>query len=294
MTAASGAVVTGPVALWARRGREQRPRLHRAFGYAWVTLMLVTAISALFIRDPSLPNIAGYTPVHLLVPLTLVALFLAFRSLLGGDIAGHRKMMQRLYFAACIAAGVFTLLPNRYLGHLLWSQFPMLLPVLRATPGWVWVLLAGLVVLGLVQARDRQASLSRIAITPVAMLLFSAWGTTAAFARSPLFAEVVVLWVLGAAVVTALLAAGRSTARYDAASRRFAIDGSWLPLALFLGVFIVRYVTNVRLAMAPDLALDRGFALPVAALYGALSGTFLGRAVQLWRLALRPSVALAA
>ncbi|HEY8358224.1 MAG TPA: DUF2306 domain-containing protein, partial [Ramlibacter sp.] len=63
MTAALGAVVTGPIALWARRARAQHPRLHRAFGYAWVTLMIVTAVSAIFIRDWSLPNIAGYTPI---------------------------------------------------------------------------------------------------------------------------------------------------------------------------------------------------------------------------------------
>jgi uncharacterized membrane protein len=51
MSAALGALVLGPVALWARKGRTQRPRLHRAFGYAWVTLMLATALSAIFIRD---------------------------------------------------------------------------------------------------------------------------------------------------------------------------------------------------------------------------------------------------
>jgi uncharacterized membrane protein len=123
MSAAIAAVATGPVALWARKGRLQRPRLHRAFGYAWVTLMLVTAVSAIFIRDRSLPNLAGYTPIHLFVPVTLGGLFLAFRSLVKGDIAGHRKTMQKLYVAACLVAGVFTLLPQRYLGNLLWSQF---------------------------------------------------------------------------------------------------------------------------------------------------------------------------
>jgi uncharacterized membrane protein len=122
MTAAIAAVVTGPVALWARRGRQQRPRLHRAFGYAWVTLMLITAISAMFIRDFSLPNIAGYTPIHLLVPVTLVSLFGAFWKLAKGNIAGHRVVMQRLYFSACIVAGAFTLLPQRYLGRLVWGS----------------------------------------------------------------------------------------------------------------------------------------------------------------------------
>jgi uncharacterized membrane protein len=121
MSAALGAVLIGPVALWARRGRVQRPRLHRAFGYAWVTLMLATAVSAIFIRDFSLPNIGGYTPIHLLVPVTLVSLFGAFYKLARGNVAGHRKVMQNLYFAACLVAGAFTLLPNRYLGRLVWS-----------------------------------------------------------------------------------------------------------------------------------------------------------------------------
>jgi uncharacterized membrane protein len=122
MTAALGALVTGPVALWARRGRLQRPRLHRAFGYAWVTLMLATALSAIFIRDRSLPNLAGYTPIHLLIPVTLAVLFGAFWKLAHGNVAGHRKLMQNLYFSACIVAGAFTLLPNRYLGRLLWTS----------------------------------------------------------------------------------------------------------------------------------------------------------------------------
>jgi uncharacterized membrane protein len=123
MTAALLAIATGPVALWARRGRQQRPRLHRAFGYAWVTLMLITAVSALFIRDTSLPNIAGYTPIHILVPVTLLGLFGAFWMLARGNVEGHRKIMQRLYIGACLVAGAFTLLPQRYLGQLVLGQW---------------------------------------------------------------------------------------------------------------------------------------------------------------------------
>lgn len=121
MSAAIGAVLTGPVALWARRGKTQHPRLHRAFGYAWVTLMVVTAVSALFIRDFTLPNVAGYTPIHILVPVTLVGLFGAFWKLARRDIAGHRFVMRQLYFWACIVAGAFTLLPQRYLGQVVWG-----------------------------------------------------------------------------------------------------------------------------------------------------------------------------
>ena len=87
LTAVLAALVLGPIALWARRGHGQpgrsvtsRPRLHRAAGYAWVSMMLLAALSALFIRDFTLPNIAGYTPLHLLVPTTLVMQVMAFRS----------------------------------------------------------------------------------------------------------------------------------------------------------------------------------------------------------------------
>ena len=93
MTAALGAVALGPVALWARKGAIQRPKLHRAFGYAWVTLMVLAAVSAIFIRDFGLPNLAGYTPIHLLIPYTLFSIVMAFVYLARCDIASHRKSM---------------------------------------------------------------------------------------------------------------------------------------------------------------------------------------------------------
>ena len=123
MAAALTAIGLGPVALWARKGSTQRPKLHRAFGYAWVTMMLVAAVSAIFIRDYSLPNIAGYTPIHVFVPVTFFFLFRALQALATSNIAGHRAAMQKLYVSACLVAGGFTLLPNRYLGNLIWHQW---------------------------------------------------------------------------------------------------------------------------------------------------------------------------
>ena len=51
MTAALAALVLGPVALWARRGSQQRLQLHRGAGYAWVTLGLGRDIA--FVQWPS-------------------------------------------------------------------------------------------------------------------------------------------------------------------------------------------------------------------------------------------------
>ncbi|MBV8247699.1 MAG: DUF2306 domain-containing protein [Comamonas sp.] len=122
MGCAIGATAIGPVALWARRRGAARPALHRAAGYVFVLLMLGTALSALLIRDFSLPNWAGFTPIHLLVPSTLGLLVLSFWHLAHKRIDQHRRIMRRLYFGACLAAGLFTLLPGRLLGDLLWKQ----------------------------------------------------------------------------------------------------------------------------------------------------------------------------
>jgi len=123
MTASLGALLIGPVAIWARRGQTTRPTLHRAAGYAWVTLMVASALSALFIRDHQLPNLWGYSPIHLLVPVTLGGLTMAFVALARRNLAAHRKAMQNLYWQACVGAGLFTLLPGRFLGQWVWGQW---------------------------------------------------------------------------------------------------------------------------------------------------------------------------
>ena len=123
LTASLSALVIGPVALWARRRAAPRAVLHRAAGYAWATLMVTSAVSAIFIRDYGLPNIAGYTPIHLLVPFTLGNLVAAFWFLARRNIVAHRRTMILLYLGACVGAGVFTLLPNRSLGQLVWGRW---------------------------------------------------------------------------------------------------------------------------------------------------------------------------
>lgn len=302
LTAALGAVAVGPVALWARKAGAHRPQLHRAAGYAWVTLMLLTATSAIFIRDYRLPNIAGYTPIHLLIPVVYGMLFLAFWFLAKGNITGHRKTMQRLYIGACGVAGSFTLLPGRYLGNLVFGQWlglisptyqppqgtPMIVQILINTPLWVWGLLAALLVLGLSQTRSRTVGLSRIILLPIGLGAFSLYGTISAFGTSP---TVLGSWlataVLLVLVVTQLpLPAG---ARYDHASRKFQLPGSWVPMALIMAIFLTKYAVGVSLVMQPELKVQANFSLAIGTLYGVFSGIFAGRAIRLIRLALRPT-----
>lgn len=121
LAAALAATALGPIALWARKGRTQRPRLHRAAGYAWVTLMVATAVSAVFISGDDGPRWGSFGMIHLLIPFTLGMLVVSFVLLARRNIAGHRQTMQAIYIGACGVAGAFTLLPGRLLGHSLWT-----------------------------------------------------------------------------------------------------------------------------------------------------------------------------
>jgi hypothetical protein len=159
--------------------------------------------------------------------------------------------------------------------------------VLKATPTWVWTMLAALVVLGLSQARDRTAGLPRIVLMPLVMTVFGLWGTISAFGHSPMFGYVMLMWMLAAAIVFAavgMMEPPKGSA-YDAASRSFSLPGSWVPMLLITGIFLTKYVVGVDLAMQPALARDGQYTLIVGALYGLFSGVFAGRTLRLLRLA---------
>ena len=114
---AVGALMLGLFMLLRRKGT----RSHRLLGWTWVALMGSTALATVFIRDYRLPNLLGYTPIHLFTLTVALLLPLGILHVKRGRIASHRRTMQGLYIGACVIAGLFTLLPGRFLGSLLWG-----------------------------------------------------------------------------------------------------------------------------------------------------------------------------
>lgn len=171
-----------------------------------------------------------------------------------------------------------------------------LVPILRNTPMWVWGLLAALLALGFSQLRDRTASVARVSLLPLAMTIFSVSGTFSALGGTPHGAISILAWLAAAVLAFALtlLARGRNAAHFDPARRLYRLPGSTVPLWLIVGIFLVKYVVGVDLAMAPQLVRDAPYVLTIAALYGAFTGVFVGRASRLWRLSLRPAAAATA
>ena len=163
----------------------------------------------------------------------------------------------------------------------------MLGPVLQNTPTWVWGLLTGLAALGLTQIRTRSAGLTRITAMPLTMTALSVWGLASSFSKSPQFGYMMLAWMGAALAAMAAVAPLQPPAgtKFDAATRRFVLPGSWIPMLLILAIFLTKYVVGVDLAMQPPLALDRTYTLSVGTLYGIFTGIFLGRAARVWRLA---------
>ena len=112
----------------------------------------------------------------------------------------------------------------------------------------------------------------------------------AAFGASGHLPALLLLWAL--CFVAMLLLGSRAAApagtRFDPAARQFLLPGSWVPMALIVGVFLIKYSVGVQLALEPTLARHLGFAITVTALYGLLSGLFAVRSLRVLRLAARP------
>ena len=161
------------------------------------------------------------------------------------------------------------------------------LDIVRHTPPWVWLLLAGLIALGLSQRRERRATLARVTVLPVAMVLLSLLGLVTAFARGGTLLPALAAWLASFALVWLLLRrlGAPSGARFDPNSARFHLTGSPWPLLLILAIFLLKYTVGIELAMQPQIASHLNFVLGVAGAYGVLSSLFASRAAALWRLA---------
>ena len=157
------------------------------------------------------------------------------------------------------------------------------------TPFWVWGLLAALLALGVVQMFKRRVSGRRIALMPAAMTLFSLLGLVSSFGASGHLASAVGLWTFtlcaSALVVLGIHKPSRAVAILDDGKLNFDLPGSAVPLALILAIFITKYAVGIELALAPELAVDIAYVHSIAALNGAISGAFVGRALRLRRLA---------
>lgn len=162
----------------------------------------------------------------------------------------------------------------------------MFIAILQHTPSWVYGLFFLLVALGVSQSFPRMLTLRRSAILPLALVGLSLMGVVGSFSSQPL---ALLAWALGLSGAVAALH-GRvdtSAVHFSPLTQRFQLPGSWVPLALMLGLFAAKFGVGATLANRPELQQSAPFAMLASATYGVFSGAFLGRAMALWTLARR-------
>lgn len=177
--------------------------------------------------------------------------------------------------------------------QLLIDQPQAALTIVQRTPTWVWALLAGLVLLGLVQMRPRRVRPLQTAVLPLALAVLSLGGLLGVIASIPWALTAAALWLLVA--VGVLLASWRrpppTGIHYEPATQRVHLPGSGTPLLVVLAMFLLKYAVGVELALQPALREHAGFAMGLAVAYGALSGLLATRSAAVWRFAARRSPA---
>lgn len=151
----------------------------------------------------------------------------------------------------------------------------MLLQILLHTPAWVWLVLAGLVALGVRQLWPRRVHPLQLLVLPALLAGLGLWSMAPTFAAHPLVA---VLWLaaLGLAAALARRLPARQAA-WLADSRRLQLAGSAVPLAVILAVFSLRYASGVGHALHPEWRALMALQAPLALLFGGISGLLLGR-----------------
>lgn len=112
LSAALAALVLGIAVLARRKGTAS----HKALGRAWVALMIVVAVSSLWILE--IRKGAGPSWIHLLSAWTLISLVCAVYFIRRGNVRAHRGFMVGT-FLGLAGAGLGALAPGRALYRLL-------------------------------------------------------------------------------------------------------------------------------------------------------------------------------
>ncbi len=148
--------------------------------------------------------------------------------------------------------------------------------VVARAPSWVWALLAVLVAVGLRQTRDQRLSELRLWTLPLTFSALSLLGLDQNFgwlsAAQPAW---LVGTMLGAAASYAL---GMPRRIEPLPGGLYRVRGSWLPMAMILTIFALRYALAVVLSIAPELAHDAAWAAATGAVCGLPTGLYAARA----------------
>jgi len=100
------AIPLGTYVILSRKGGAR----HKLLGKIWLSLMFVTAIATIFIRNV---NDGQFSWIHLFTLLTFIAVPRAILSARQGRIEQHKKHLRNFFIGALVIAGLTAFAPGR-------------------------------------------------------------------------------------------------------------------------------------------------------------------------------------
>lgn len=157
---------------------------------------------------------------------------------------------------------------------------------LQHIPVWFFMLLIGLIAMGLLQTRTRQLRSKRLLGIGIALTVFTLVGVVQQWRHTSWLALGLFSWA--ATLWASVWVLGQGTApqgaSYNPETRRFTVPESWLPLALFMTIFACKFAVGMLNATAPEHIHSAQAAIGISALYGLFSGLLNARALRLLKL----------
>jgi uncharacterized membrane protein len=103
--------------LWQIFGSTKGSLSHRAVGAAYLTLMTITAFTALLVHSAGLPHVRlgpfQVSWIHIFVPITLAGVWRSIVAARHHDVAAHKRATVATFIGAMLIAGGFAFAPGR-------------------------------------------------------------------------------------------------------------------------------------------------------------------------------------
>lgn len=160
-----------------------------------------------------------------------------------------------------------------------WGQTMQLGQVLSGAPLWVFGLIAVLIVLGVRRLRTREVP---IAVALIPFIAFATWSIIGAVTLATLAGSTTaaLAWVAGAIVGGASAFVLPEPRAHLLPGRRVRQPASWLPLTLYMTVFVARFACGALAAILPQQAVT---ATAIAVAISAVMTARLAGTVARWQ-----------
>lgn len=155
--------------------------------------------------------------------------------------------------------------------------------ILQHIPVWVFLILAGLLWLGLSARKDRMIRWRVPIIVPVALTIMAITSLLAQYGATDLLWPALIAWSSVCALIV-WFGVNRPLPekfQYDIESAKFQLPGSYVPLAMYMGIFAFKFMVGFMSGMRMPIVNELLFVLGISGVYGLFSGLFLSNA---WRL----------